>query len=182
MGRMQSSETRQKQREASKAWFDKLRSDPIAWDHYRKKQSEGTLKRYANREEIRRNRLLTTNFDDLGSDSKRERIILEQSGRCAKCKLNEWLGIQLTLEIDHINGNHQDNTRENLIGLCPNCHSITPTWRGKNKKSCTRVSDQIALDAIKTEPTIRQALLKCGLSPRGGNYKRFSRLKESLVL
>ena len=37
----------------------------------------------------------------------------------------------LPLELDHINGDHHDNRLENLRVLCPNCHSLTPTHRGR---------------------------------------------------
>jgi DNA-binding CsgD family transcriptional regulator len=38
------------------------------------------------------------------------------------------------LQIDHQNGDHADNRKENLRELCPNCHSQTDTYCGKNKK------------------------------------------------
>jgi len=41
---------------------------------------------------------------------------------------------RLPLELDHINGDSRDNRLENLRVLCPNCHSLKPTHRGKNKK------------------------------------------------
>lgn len=41
---------------------------------------------------------------------------------------------RVPLELDHINGDHSDNRINNLRILCPNCHSLKPTHRGKNKK------------------------------------------------
>lgn len=54
---------------------------------------------------------------------------------CAVCNLSEWLGRPLVLQLDHINGINDDNRIENLRLLCPNCHSQTETYGGKNKVS-----------------------------------------------
>lgn len=52
---------------------------------------------------------------------------------CSSCKLTEWLGGPIPLELDHIDGNHYNNNFSNLRLLCPNCHALTPTHAGKNK-------------------------------------------------
>lgn len=54
--------------------------------------------------------------------------------KCFKCGINEWCGEDLSLHIDHINGLSYDNRIENLRLLCPNCHSQTETYAGKNVK------------------------------------------------
>jgi hypothetical protein len=53
--------------------------------------------------------------------------------RCELCGLTEWLGAALPLELHHVNGDGLDNRLENLLLLCPNCHSQTDTWGGRNK-------------------------------------------------
>lgn len=45
-----------------------------------------------------------------------------------------WNGKTLTFDLDHINGDNTDNRIENLRFLCPNCHSQTETYKGKNRK------------------------------------------------
>jgi transposase-like protein len=53
---------------------------------------------------------------------------------CATCGIREWRGRPLALEIDHINGDRHDWRLENLRLLCPNCHSQTETYGGRNRK------------------------------------------------
>lgn len=52
--------------------------------------------------------------------------------KCQKCGISEWLGNPLTLQLDHINGVNNDHRLTNLRFLCPNCHSQTDTYAGKN--------------------------------------------------
>jgi 5-methylcytosine-specific restriction endonuclease McrA len=68
------------------------------------------------------------------SNKLRKRLLKESifPARCAVCGLTEWLGESIPLELDHIDGNRENNTLGNLRLLCPNCHARTPTYRGRN--------------------------------------------------
>jgi hypothetical protein len=55
---------------------------------------------------------------------------------CEWCNNTEWLGQPIPLELDHINGDQRDNRIENLRILCPNCHALTQTYRGKKLAKC----------------------------------------------
>jgi 5-methylcytosine-specific restriction endonuclease McrA len=54
--------------------------------------------------------------------------------KCEGCGLTEWMGEAIPLELDHVNGVPDDHRLENLRVLCPNCHALTPTWRGRRNR------------------------------------------------
>ena len=101
--------------------------------------------------------------------------------RCVKCGIDEWQGETIVLDLDHINGNNRDNRLENLRYLCPNCHSQTDTYKGRNKNTGKiKISDQELLTAFKKCGNIRQALIEVGIAPKGGNYERMKKLIASV--
>ncbi|HET6893819.1 MAG TPA: HNH endonuclease [Candidatus Baltobacteraceae bacterium] len=61
---------------------------------------------------------------------------------CSQCGLTEWRGAPLSMHIDHINGSKHDHRLENLRMLCPNCHSQTETYGGRNAKRNRRLQDR----------------------------------------
>jgi 5-methylcytosine-specific restriction endonuclease McrA len=89
-------------------------------------------------------KMMEADFDSLPHQSKRKRIIIEQEGKCSHCGLSEWRGEPICFEMDHIDGDNTNNHRSNLEILCPNCHSNTPTWKGrKNSRDNSRIEEYI---------------------------------------
>lgn len=70
-----------------------------------------------------------------------KRYIWEKyKSKCARCKWSEINSSteKTPLEIDHIDGDWTNSIEENLILLCPNCHSLTPTYRALNRRKTKR--------------------------------------------
>jgi len=54
--------------------------------------------------------------------------------KCYTCNHDTWNELPIPLELDHIDGNHENNNLSNLRIICPNCHAQTKNHAGKNKK------------------------------------------------
>jgi Zn finger protein HypA/HybF involved in hydrogenase expression len=63
--------------------------------------------------------------------------------KCHCCNLTEWQGKPIPLEMEHKNGVHNDNRIENLAFLCPNCHALTDTYKGKNVKTYKEATKEL---------------------------------------
>jgi 5-methylcytosine-specific restriction endonuclease McrA len=63
-----------------------------------------------------------------------------KENRCETCGISEWRDEPLSLELHHRNGERHDNRLENLAILCPNCHSQSDTWGGKNATATATVT------------------------------------------
>ncbi len=57
----------------------------------------------------------------------------EGKDECYTCGTTHWQGEKLSLQLDHVDGNASNNLPENMRLLCPNCHSLTPSFTGKNR-------------------------------------------------
>ena len=75
------------------------------------------------------------NSQTIQSYKLKARIIKENilPHQCNFCKNTEWLQNPIPLELHHKDGNHENNNLNNLELLCPNCHALTDTYRGKNQ-------------------------------------------------
>jgi 5-methylcytosine-specific restriction endonuclease McrA len=126
-------------------------------------------------------------FTKLNQPAKGGLILAEllkiREHRCECCGLSEWNGIPITLQAHHKDGDKTNNELENLQLLCPNCHSQTDNYCSKNINKAP-ISDEALIEALQTQPSIRQALLSVGLSDGSVNYKRARSLltREGVVL
>ena len=59
-------------------------------------------------------------------------IFLSKENKCEICDASTWLGKPLKLELHHVDGNRNNNLIDNIQLLCPNCHSYTGNYKGKN--------------------------------------------------
>lgn len=64
--------------------------------------------------------------------------------RCEACGLTDWQGAPISLQLHHVNGDGHDNRLINLRLLCPNCHSQTDTWGGRNKGARPELRDAVS--------------------------------------
>ena len=102
-----------------------------AKDIYKNSSEESKLKQVWNKGKY------TAEFAYNGMGSHKKVLVEERGHKCESCNLDSWLGKPITLELEHIDGDNRNNTKENFLLLCPNCHSYTPTWR-RSKKSLGR--------------------------------------------
>lgn len=75
----------------------------------------------------------------LNLSSLKKRLLDEKllNYSCSVCGISDWLGKPVSLQLDHINGVSDDHRITNIRLLCPNCHSQTDNYAGRNKKHLT---------------------------------------------
>ena len=73
-------------------------------------------------------------FNPSRLNNDKELKVYKYDNKCARCGWGEKNTYTNTipLEIEHIDGNYRNNKEDNLVLLCPNCHSLTSTYKGAN--------------------------------------------------
>ena len=81
------------------------------------------------------------------SNHIRRYLYEKYNNQCSKCgwnEINPFTG-NIPLEIEHIDGNYLNCSEENLDLICPNCHSLTATYKGANKGNGRKDRKQYSL-------------------------------------
>ena len=115
---------------SSKILKEKIKELKIDTSHFQPFKDSSFTFQYTTEE------ILVKNSPYKNNSSLKKRILKENliEEICNVCLLQPiWNNCKLVLQLDHINGNSTDNRIENLRFLCPNCHSQTETYSGKNK-------------------------------------------------
>ncbi len=82
---------------------------------------------------IWRTKHLASILNGTAGEGALRKYLRSQSNTCSRCGIGDWMGEALTLQVDHIDGDCDNNHLSNVRLLCPNCHSQTPNFGSKNR-------------------------------------------------
>jgi hypothetical protein len=123
--------------------------------------------------------------DTAKKDSIKCKLIQKRDHRCEGCSRRCWKGEKIPLEIHRIDETktYEESDKRNFKLLCPNCHAQTDNFAGRSRTLSNekKVTDKELEEALKSEPSIRQALISVGLDPTGANYKRPKRILQNMA-
>lgn len=80
----------------------------------------------------KQSKLLVENNQTKSPNLIRKYLKEKYNNTCQSCFLSTWKNKQIPLEIEHIDGNSENNSTDNLTLLCCNCHAQTDTYKAKN--------------------------------------------------
>lgn len=93
------------------------------------------------KEEIERTgHFINGEINDQKARRTARRYLKEKYGnKCSICGITEWNGKDITLIVDHIDGDITNTNIDNFRLICPNCDSQLPTFKFRNKGKCKRI-------------------------------------------
>jgi len=155
----------------------------------RKAHSEGRLKSFSDADRAKshvshRRKLIESKlFEELGHKLRKKIVLEDQDYKCAHCELDEWMGLRITLELDHIDGDRYNHKRGNLRCLCPNCHSITDTWKtGQFKQNgVKKVSDEEIVKAYLKHRSLQKTLKELQLTANSANTVKKALKRQNII-
>ncbi len=113
-------------------------------------------------------------FINMHKNTLKRHLIKIRGYMCESCTHSTWMGKPIPLELHHIDGNRHNNTEENGKLLCPNCHTFTPNFKGKNIKTrqTSAAKDEEIKIVIPRCQSIKEVITVVGLSSSIVNYDR----------
>ena len=124
--------------------FSTFKRRALKLECYKTNQSgKGINKKFAHRYEL--DDIIDGKHPQYQSNKLRQRLLKDglKNNLCELCKIEEWLDKPIKLELHHIDGNKNNNSLDNIQLLCPNCHSFTDNYRGKNIKKMVDIIPDI---------------------------------------
>ena len=114
--------------------FNTFKRHAVRLGCYDPNQSGKGLSKKHNGTKIPTDEILAGKHPHYQTNKLRVRLIKEgiKEEKCEVCSIEDWNGEKVSFELDHIDGNSNNHLLENLRVICPNCHSQTKTYRGKN--------------------------------------------------
>lgn len=133
-------------------------------------KSEDRIKSHVEQIRVAKENAFGPDVLNLGGNAKK--YLMEERGKiCEECGIIDWNGKKIIFEIDHIDGNRHNNCKDNLRILCPNCHSQTETYRGRNNNNGKRKhSEDKIIETFKLCGNIHKTLIELEMAPKGANY------------
>ena len=121
----------------------------------------------------------TNEFTTYNKSAIKDELIKERGHKCECCGISEWQNQPIVLQLHHIDGNSNYNVRDNLMLLCPNCHSQTDNWCNRKNINSKQITDSQFLEALENAPSICAACRELGITPNQNNYRRARKLIEN---
>lgn len=128
----------------------RIKKDSLDVEKLQKRRKE-KIRQASIRKKIPISEILVEN-SNYSTNHLKARLINEKilDYHCERCNnTGYWNNEKLVLQLEHKNGNSKDNRLENLCFLCPNCHSQTDTYAGKN--SSVKKSKVCSICKVKTK-------------------------------